>query len=102
MQQLWQKSQVKGHWPYRKGWRPFKGVTDACIVVPEQETFKIQEFHLPVYHALCLMLEEYFYAGISTCLLPALWAVALAGNLYPLFKGSEPAVAGYPLYIFSQ
>lgn len=36
-------------------------MTDACIVVPEQETFKIQEFHLPVYHALCLMLEEYFY-----------------------------------------
>ena len=38
-----------------------KAMTDACIVVPEQETFKIQEFHLPVYHALCLMLEEYFY-----------------------------------------
>lgn len=36
----------------------------AChvsIVVPEQETFKIQELHLPVYHALCLMLEEHFY-----------------------------------------
>ena len=38
-----------------------KAMADACIVVPEQETFKIQEFHLPVYHALCLMLEEYFY-----------------------------------------
>ena len=38
-----------------------KAMTDAWIVVPEQETFKIQEFHLPVYHALCLMLEEYFY-----------------------------------------
>lgn len=34
---------------------------DISIVVPEQETFKIQELHLPVYHALCLMLEEYFY-----------------------------------------
>lgn len=34
---------------------------DAAIVVPEQETFKIQELHLPVYHALCLMLEEYFF-----------------------------------------
>ena len=38
-----------------------RAMADACIVVPEQETFKIQEFHLPVYHALCLMLEEYFY-----------------------------------------
>lgn len=34
---------------------------DVAIVVPEQETYKIQELHLPVYHALCLMLEEYFY-----------------------------------------
>ena len=31
-----------------------KEMADACIVVPEQETFKIQELHLPVYHALCL------------------------------------------------
>lgn len=34
---------------------------DAAIVAPEQETFKIQELHLPVYHALCLMLEEHFF-----------------------------------------
>lgn len=34
---------------------------DAAIVVPETETFKIQELHLPVYHALCLMLEEHFF-----------------------------------------
>lgn len=38
-----------------------KKVSDFCIVVPEQETYKIQELHLPVYHALCLMLEEYFF-----------------------------------------
>jgi D-sedoheptulose 7-phosphate isomerase len=31
------------------------------VIVPEQETFKIQELHLPVYHALCLMLEERFF-----------------------------------------
>lgn len=37
-----------------------KGIADICIVVPEQETFKIQELHLPVYHALCLEIEEYF------------------------------------------
>ena len=35
--------------------------SDVPIVVPEKETFKIQELHLPVYHALCLMLEEHFY-----------------------------------------
>jgi len=34
---------------------------DACIAVPEVETYKIQELHLPVYHCLCLMLEEYFF-----------------------------------------
>jgi D-sedoheptulose 7-phosphate isomerase len=34
---------------------------DAAIVVPEKETYKIQELHLPVYHTLCLMLEEYFF-----------------------------------------
>lgn len=34
---------------------------DAAVIVPERETFKIQELHLPVYHALCLMLEERFY-----------------------------------------
>lgn len=34
---------------------------DAAVIVPEKETYKIQELHLPVYHALCLMLEERFY-----------------------------------------
>lgn len=34
---------------------------DACIRAPEKETFKIQEFHLPIYHCLCLMLEETFF-----------------------------------------
>lgn len=38
-----------------------KELCDECIVVPEQETFKIQELHLPIYHALCMMLEEYFW-----------------------------------------
>lgn len=38
-----------------------KGIADICIVMPEQETFKIQELHLPVYHALCLEIEEYFW-----------------------------------------
>lgn len=38
-----------------------KGLADISIVVPQQETFMIQELHLPVYHALCLEVEEYFW-----------------------------------------
>lgn len=34
---------------------------DHCLRVPETETFKIQELHLPIYHALCLALEEHFF-----------------------------------------
>ena len=32
-------------------------LADAAIRVPETETYKIQELHLPVYHALCAELE---------------------------------------------
>ena len=34
---------------------------DICIRVPESETFKIQELHLPIYHYLCAAVEEYFF-----------------------------------------
>lgn len=34
---------------------------DVCIKVPQTETYKIQELHLPVYHCLCLMLENEFF-----------------------------------------
>ena len=37
-------------------------LADVAIIVPEQETYKIQELHLPIYHVLCLMLEDKFYA----------------------------------------
>lgn len=36
-------------------------LADVCIKVPERETYKVQEFHLPVYHCLCLMLEDVFF-----------------------------------------
>ena len=36
-------------------------MADVCIKVPQTETYKIQELHLPLYHCLCLMLEEYFF-----------------------------------------
>ena len=38
-----------------------KGISDICICVPETETFKIQELHLPVYHYLCAATEEEFF-----------------------------------------
>ena len=38
-----------------------KRLADVSIIVPETETYKIQELHLPVYHCLCLMLEERFF-----------------------------------------
>lgn len=34
-----------------------RGLADIAICVPEDETFRIQELHLPVYHTLCAMLE---------------------------------------------
>jgi phosphoheptose isomerase len=33
-------------------------VCDVAIRVPETETYKVQELHLPVYHALCAAVEE--------------------------------------------
>ena len=38
-------------------------MSDVCIKVPQTETYMIQELHLPVYHCLCLMLEETFFGG---------------------------------------
>lgn len=38
-----------------------KAESDVTIAVPERETFKVQELHLPVYHALCAMLESEFF-----------------------------------------
>jgi D-sedoheptulose 7-phosphate isomerase len=38
-------------------------LADVCIRVPEIETYKIQELHLPVYHCICLMLEDHFFGS---------------------------------------
>mgnify|MGYP000304026891 FL=1 len=38
--------------------RPY---ADTAVVVPETETYKIQELHLPIYHALCAAAEEEFF-----------------------------------------
>ena len=34
---------------------------DALINVPDTESYRVQELHLPVYHAICLELEERFF-----------------------------------------
>ena len=34
---------------------------DICIRAPATETYLIQEYHLPIYHCLCLMLEDCFF-----------------------------------------
>lgn len=38
-----------------------KKICDTAIVVPWETTPDIQERHLPIYHALCIMLEEVFF-----------------------------------------
>lgn len=41
-------------------------ICDVCIAVPAQVTAEIQEYHLPVYHTLCAMLEDYFFPDNET------------------------------------
>ena len=36
-------------------------IAHICIRVPETETFKVQELHLPVYHYLCAAIEDHFF-----------------------------------------
>ena len=38
-----------------------KELSDVCIIAPEYETFKIQEYHLPIYHYLCAAVEKHFF-----------------------------------------
>ncbi len=40
-----------------------KKFADITIQAPETRTFKIQEYHLPIYHAICLSLEDYFFGN---------------------------------------
>ena len=38
-----------------------KDLSDVCIKAPQTETYMIQELHLPIYHCLCVMLEDKFF-----------------------------------------
>ena len=42
------------------GARPSRlsAVCDVTVCVPETDTYKVQELHMPVYHAMCAMIEE--------------------------------------------
>ena len=44
-----------------KGGGKLASLADVMIAVDEEETYRAQELHVPVYHCLCLMLEEYFF-----------------------------------------
>ena len=43
-----------------------KELCDICICAPSKVTYEIQEYHLPIYHALCIMIEEVFFGGVCS------------------------------------
>ncbi len=45
-----------------KGGGKLGEIADIAVRVPETETFKIQELHLPVYHYICAAVEAEFFA----------------------------------------
>lgn len=40
-----------------------KPLADVAICVPDDETYRIQEYHLPVYHMLCIAAEHEFFGA---------------------------------------
>lgn len=38
-----------------------KDLCDVTICAPANETYKVQEYHLPIYHTLCAMIEAAFF-----------------------------------------
>ena len=41
-------------------------LSDAAVRVPETETYRVQELHLPVYHALCAAVEEALFSPAAS------------------------------------
>lgn len=39
-------------------------IADVSICVPETETYKVQELTLPVYHALCILVEQELFGSL--------------------------------------
>ena len=46
-----------------RGGGKLKAVADVTICAPADETYKVQEYHLPIYHALCIAAEEEFFGA---------------------------------------
>ena len=44
-----------------KGGGRMKAWADVLLNVPEEETYRVQELHLPLYHQLCILIEEKFF-----------------------------------------
>ena len=42
-----------------------KSFCDILINVPAERTAFVQELHLPIYHSLCLMVENHFFGNMS-------------------------------------
>ena len=40
---------------------PIEDFSDVCIKVAADETYKVQEYHIPIYHTICLIMEDYFF-----------------------------------------
>jgi len=38
-------------------------IADIVIRVPESTTYRVQELHLPIYHALCAAVEAHYFVG---------------------------------------
>ena len=49
-----------------KGGGELVSFADVLVDVEETEAYKVQELHLPIYHCLCMMLEEHFFSNTST------------------------------------
>lgn len=42
---------------------PLDALCDFLLKVPEHQTHKVQELHLPIYHTVCLMVEQELFGG---------------------------------------
>jgi D-sedoheptulose 7-phosphate isomerase len=39
-----------------------KALCDVCLCAPADATYRVQEYHLPLYHTLCAMLEATYFS----------------------------------------
>ena len=45
-----------------EGESALSALCDVCLRLPARETARVQEYTLPVYHALCALIEDEFFA----------------------------------------